>query len=76
MKFISKKNFIPLALAGAMALGSAALCAGVPARTASAAEETQAVHTQALLQEDGIMPLSICSQKIIIKFSHIFLVKL
>ncbi len=58
MKFISKKNFIPLALAGAMALGSAALCAGVPARTASAAEETQAVHTQALLQEDGIMPLS------------------
>ena len=61
MKFISKKNFIPLALAGAMALGSAALCAGVPARTASAAEETQAVHTQALPQEEGVMPLGYCT---------------
>ncbi len=58
MKFISKKNFIPLALAGAMALGSAALCAGVPARTASAAEDTQAVHTKAIPQEEGVMPLN------------------
>ncbi len=65
MKFISKKNFIPLALAGAMALGSAALCAGIPARTASAAEDMQAVYTHTAPQENGIMPLSICSQKII-----------
>ncbi len=61
MKFISKKNFIPLALAGAMALGSAALCAGVPARTASAAEDTQAVYTHTAPQENGIMPLE-CTQ--------------